>query len=132
MSLVWRWSTVAGNEKWKGLTWGMLPLHASGVAACTYHFFYNDPSLQVSEETNFAVWRHERDNSAQIALAGATRDCEFSATSERIECSEDSHLMCYERVSLREMSGSKMCCEPPLSPSNTLISCSLSLACRRG
>jgi len=37
---------VTGNEKWKGLTWGMIPLHASGVAACTYHFFYNAPSLQ--------------------------------------------------------------------------------------
>ena len=24
----------------------MLPLHASGIAACTYHFFYNDGSLQ--------------------------------------------------------------------------------------
>ena len=23
----------------------MLPLHASGVAACTYHFFYNNPDL---------------------------------------------------------------------------------------
>lgn len=28
------------------LTWGMLPLHASGIAACTYHFFYNPSSLQ--------------------------------------------------------------------------------------
>ena len=26
--------------------WGMLPLHASGIAACTYHFFYNPSSLQ--------------------------------------------------------------------------------------
>ena len=23
----------------------MLPLHASGVAACTYHFFYNSPDV---------------------------------------------------------------------------------------
>ena len=28
------------------MTWGMLPLHASGIAACTYHFFYNPSSLQ--------------------------------------------------------------------------------------
>jgi hypothetical protein len=28
------------------LTWGMLPLHASGIAACTYHIFYNPSSLQ--------------------------------------------------------------------------------------
>jgi hypothetical protein len=46
MGLIWNYSDVTGNEKWKGLTWGMLPLHASGCAACTYHFFYNDPSLQ--------------------------------------------------------------------------------------
>lgn len=46
MNLVWQYSETTGNEKWKGLTWGMLPLHASGICACTYHFFYNDPSLQ--------------------------------------------------------------------------------------
>ncbi|KAL1511071.1 hypothetical protein AB1Y20_005894 [Prymnesium parvum] len=46
MQLVWKYASVTGNEKWKGLTWGMLPLHASGVAACTYHFFFNPSSLQ--------------------------------------------------------------------------------------
>jgi hypothetical protein len=46
MSLVWKFSEVTNNEKWKGLTWGMLPLHASGICACTYHFFYNPSSLQ--------------------------------------------------------------------------------------
>lgn len=46
MGLVWKYAETTGNEKWKGMTWGMLPLHASGVCACTYHFFYNDPSLQ--------------------------------------------------------------------------------------
>lgn len=46
MGLVWKFSETTGNDKWKGLTWGMLPLHASGICACTYHFFYNDPSLQ--------------------------------------------------------------------------------------
>jgi len=46
MQLVWRYAAVTGNERWKGLTWGMLPLHASGLAACTYHFFYNPSSLQ--------------------------------------------------------------------------------------
>jgi len=46
MQLVWNFASVTGNEKWKGLTWGMLPLHASGLAACTYHFFYNPSSLQ--------------------------------------------------------------------------------------
>ena len=47
MSLVWNFAEVTGNEKWKGLTWGMLPLHASGICACTYHFFYNASVLQI-------------------------------------------------------------------------------------
>lgn len=29
------------NERWKGLTWGMMPLVGSGLVACSYHFFYN-------------------------------------------------------------------------------------------
>ena len=46
MDLIWKFADATSNEKWKGLTWGMLPLHASGIAACTYHFFYNPSSLQ--------------------------------------------------------------------------------------
>jgi hypothetical protein len=46
MKLVWDFSEVTENETWKGLTWGMLPLHASGICACTYHFFYNPSDLQ--------------------------------------------------------------------------------------
>jgi hypothetical protein len=46
MNLVWKYSETTGNESWKGLTWGMLPLHASGACACTYHFFYNPSELQ--------------------------------------------------------------------------------------
>jgi Protein of unknown function (DUF2499) len=46
MNLVWNFAETTGNPRWKGLTWGMLPLHASGICACTYHFFYNPSSLQ--------------------------------------------------------------------------------------
>lgn len=46
MDAVWKFSKATGNEKWKGLTWGMLPLNVSGLCACTYHFFYNPASLQ--------------------------------------------------------------------------------------
>lgn len=46
MDIIWRFADTTNNEKWKGLTWGMLPLHASGICACTYHFFYNPSSLQ--------------------------------------------------------------------------------------
>lgn len=57
MNLVWKYSEVTGNEKWKGLTWGMLPLHASGICACTYHFFYNPSTLQflVSMQAGFTL-----------------------------------------------------------------------------
>lgn len=46
MNLVWQFAETTENESWKGLTWGMLPLHASGICACTYHFFYNPSALQ--------------------------------------------------------------------------------------
>ncbi|KAL7533158.1 hypothetical protein ACHAWF_004366 [Thalassiosira exigua] len=46
MDIIWKFAEATDNPKWKGLTWGMLPLHASGIAACTYHFFYNPSSLQ--------------------------------------------------------------------------------------
>ena len=35
-----------GNEKWKGMTWGMMPLFAGALTACTYHFFYNSKELE--------------------------------------------------------------------------------------
>jgi len=41
MGFAWRWATVVDNKTWKGLTWGLLPLHSSGITACTYHLFYN-------------------------------------------------------------------------------------------
>ena len=45
MDLVWRYGDAASRPEWKGLSWGMLPLHASSLCACTYHLFYNAPSL---------------------------------------------------------------------------------------
>lgn len=41
MGFAWRWGDIVGNPTWKGLTWGLLPLHSSGITACTYHLFYN-------------------------------------------------------------------------------------------
>merc|ERR1719215_611084 len=57
MGVIWKFADVTGNPKWRGLTWGMLPLHASGIAACTYHFFYNDSSLQgvVTSQAGFTL-----------------------------------------------------------------------------
>jgi hypothetical protein len=41
MGFAWRWAEVVENPTWKGLTWGLLPLHSSGITACTYHLFFN-------------------------------------------------------------------------------------------
>lgn len=43
MALFWKYAEVTGNQRWKGLTWGMMPALGSAMAACTWHFFYNSP-----------------------------------------------------------------------------------------
>lgn len=45
MNLIWRYAHSTGNERWKLLTWAMVPLHASSICAVTHHFFYNAPEL---------------------------------------------------------------------------------------
>jgi hypothetical protein len=45
MDLVWRYGDATGRPAWRGMSWGMLPLHTSSLCACTYHFFYNAPEL---------------------------------------------------------------------------------------
>ena len=45
MGLAWRYADVTARPQWKGVTWGMLPLHTSGIVACTYHLFYNAPAI---------------------------------------------------------------------------------------
>ena len=45
MGLAWEYAEVTNRPAWKGLTWGMVPCHASGIAACTFHLFYNSPAL---------------------------------------------------------------------------------------
>ena len=45
MGMVSQYAKTTGNERWRWLTYGMLPLHASGVAACTYHWFYNSADV---------------------------------------------------------------------------------------
>ena len=43
--MVNRYGEYTGNPKWRLLAFAMLPLHASGVAGCTYHFFFNSPDV---------------------------------------------------------------------------------------
>lgn len=45
MGLIWKYADITGRQQWKGLVWGMIPLHTSGICACTYHLFYNAPEL---------------------------------------------------------------------------------------
>ena len=45
MGLAWRYAELVDKPEWKGITWGMLPLHTSGIVACTYHLFYNVPAI---------------------------------------------------------------------------------------
>jgi hypothetical protein len=72
MGFCWRWADVVENPKWKGLTWGLLPLHSSGITACTYHLFYNQIPLLVpiqamltcigNTTAAYAAWRIARSN----------------------------------------------------------------------
>lgn len=55
MELIWYYADVGGNPRWKGLTWGMVPCHASGLAACTFHLFFNDPRLASVVATQAAL-----------------------------------------------------------------------------
>jgi Protein of unknown function (DUF3593)/Protein of unknown function (DUF2499) len=47
MGFCWRWADVVGNPTWRGLTWGLLPLHSSGITACVSHLFYNQIPILV-------------------------------------------------------------------------------------
>lgn len=47
MGFAWRWADIVKNPRWKGLTWGLIPLHSSGITACTYHLFYNSIPVMV-------------------------------------------------------------------------------------
>ena len=47
MGFCWRWGDIVKNPKWKGLTWGLLPLHSSGITACVSHLFYNQIAILV-------------------------------------------------------------------------------------
>jgi hypothetical protein len=46
--LMWRLAEATGNERWKGMAWGMVPSLGGAMCACTWHFFYNAPELDVS------------------------------------------------------------------------------------
>ncbi len=41
MTLFWKYADVTGKQKWKNMTWGMLPSLAAALCACTWHAYYN-------------------------------------------------------------------------------------------
>ena len=47
MGFCWKWADLVKNPTWKGLTWGLLPLHSSGITACVSHLFYNQIPILV-------------------------------------------------------------------------------------
>ena len=89
MGLVWNYAEVTENPRWKGLTWGMLPLHSSGITACVYHLFYNAPTLNALVATQaaltvignttcayatFRIWRAGVDSSEGALQGGSSPD----------------------------------------------------------
>jgi hypothetical protein len=46
IGLMWQFAEASGNERWKGMSWGMLPCLGSAMCACTWHFYYNSPDLE--------------------------------------------------------------------------------------
>ena len=53
---------TVGNQRWKGFTWGMMPLLGGALCACTYHAFYNSLDVLVVLQAfltvvgNFTLW----------------------------------------------------------------------------
>ena len=46
MNLFWKLGGVPGGvPQWRGMSWGMTPLLGGALCACTFHFFYNSPTL---------------------------------------------------------------------------------------
>lgn len=79
MECCWRWGDLTQNSRWKGLVWGLLPLHTSGITACTYHFFYNQLPILVTLQSiltcvgnmtaAYAAWRLAASNGWQLNLS---------------------------------------------------------------
>jgi hypothetical protein len=45
MELIFNYANYTSNPRWKGMTIAMLLSQCSGLCACTFHLFYNSPSL---------------------------------------------------------------------------------------
>lgn len=45
MRLIYAYADVSGNKNWRNVSYAMTPFLASGFCACTFHLFYNSPSV---------------------------------------------------------------------------------------
>ena len=45
MRLIHTHADVSGNKNWRIVSLAMTPFLASGLCACTFHLFYNSPSV---------------------------------------------------------------------------------------
>lgn len=85
MGLVWNYADAErGNHRgWRTLTWGMLPLHASGICACTQHFFGNAATLDwlVAAQGAFTMMG----NIGMCVAAGELARDDATSTSREVE-----------------------------------------------
>lgn len=96
MGLVWKYAEVTGNQKWKGLTWGMLPLHTSGICACTYHFFYNAPQLNILVALQAALTCFGNATMAAAAFRISRNPIITPFEDDKLEASTGSNLVGFE------------------------------------
>ncbi|KAK3248390.1 hypothetical protein CYMTET_15179 [Cymbomonas tetramitiformis] len=86
MRLAWDYGDTSGNQAWKGVTWGMVPSLGSAFAACTFHLFYNAPSINALVPLQalltlsgnctlaFAAWRVNREGARLEARRAAEEE----------------------------------------------------------
>jgi len=101
MGLIWEYADVTGIRAYKGLTWGMVPSHASGIAACTFHLFYNAPQLSaiVASQAGLTVignatcaaaaYRIAKQTGADVRMPWAKNEGEATGGEEEGEAREE-------------------------------------------
>ncbi|CAM9439889.1 unnamed protein product, partial [Phaeothamnion confervicola] len=143
MTYIWRYADVSGVPQWKGLTWGMLPLHTSGLCACTFHILYNAPSVAYlvpvqaaltcfgNATMAFATWRVLQANVASGGAPASAGSVAYRPGRSAAVSSLESDLSFYGSLLAITMAGSALVkwgalaldfpFEPSLGPALALI-----------
>ena len=69
MGYCWKWADISNNMRWRGLTWGLLPLHTSGITAITYHLLYNSLPVLVPLQAALTLFGNSTAMYASYRLA---------------------------------------------------------------